>query len=128
MRLWKESPTKGVVMFRELRFPKPLRPRPPYLKSACNRIGVRIPKIIIESSDTTVVKYTYDGVDLLFEKDHNYAVQIRYLLLRVTVPLRGIGRLVVTAAYDIPSWERTWYFPFFGNMRQTYTWTEEIRK
>jgi YD repeat-containing protein len=84
MRLWKESPISRLVVFRELRFPKPLRPRPPYLKSACNRIGVKIRKIIIEDSDTTVVKYTYDGADLLFEKDDNDAVQIRYLLSRVT--------------------------------------------
>ena len=52
-----------------------------YIERQCayDVIGNRIRKIIIENSDTTVVKYTYDGADLLFEKDDNDAVQIRYL-------------------------------------------------
>jgi RHS repeat-associated protein len=49
------------------------------LQFAYDGIGNRIRKIIIEDSDTTVVKYTYDGADLLFECDGNDAVQIRYL-------------------------------------------------
>jgi RHS repeat-associated protein len=49
------------------------------LQFAYDGIGNRIRKIFIENSDTTVVKYTYDGTDLLFEQDDNDAVQIRYL-------------------------------------------------
>ncbi|UCE66381.1 MAG: hypothetical protein JSU85_16320, partial [Candidatus Zixiibacteriota bacterium] len=39
------------------------------LQFAYDGIGNRIRKLIIESGDTTVVKYSYDGADLLFEKD-----------------------------------------------------------
>jgi RHS repeat-associated protein len=49
------------------------------LQFAYDGIGNRIRKKIIENSDTTVVKYSYDGADLLFEQDDNDAVQIRYL-------------------------------------------------
>ena len=46
---------------------------------AYDPVGNRIRKIVIASGDTTVVKYSYDGADLIFEKDDNDAVQIRYL-------------------------------------------------
>jgi RHS repeat-associated protein len=49
------------------------------LQFAYDPVGNRIRKIIIESGDTSVVKYTYDGADLLFEKDGSDALQICYL-------------------------------------------------